>query len=93
MMFEQKADDFDGVIVATSQIVTDSLVFNWAQIQGEQSPLTAFVSTTELSEGWQLDVEVFEITGDVEQAERTFRGVVESVEYQDSRLRTALSRD
>ncbi len=93
MKFEQKADNFDGVVVETNQIATDSLIFNWAQIKGEQSPLTAFVGIAILSEDWQLDIEVFEFTGDVEQAEKTFKRVVESVNFRDSRLRTALSKN
>ncbi|UCF15496.1 MAG: hypothetical protein JSW59_19015 [Phycisphaerales bacterium] len=91
MLFEQKAREFDGVIVTIDQIVTDSLIFDWAQIKGEKQPSTAFLGTAVLSEDWQLDIEVIEVIGDVEQAEETFMRVVESVNLKDGRPRTALS--
>ena len=92
-LFEQKAREFDGVIVTIDQIVTVSLIFDWAQIKGEESPLTVFLGTAVLSEDRQLDIEVFEITGDAEQAEKTFKQIVESVNIEDGRPRTALSRN
>lgn len=90
---EQKARKYEGVIVTIDQIVTDTLVFDWVQITGQESPFTAFLGTAVLSEDWQLDIEVVEITGDADQAEKTFKRVVESVNYEDGRLRTALSRN
>jgi len=93
MLFEQKAAKLNGVIVSIDQIVADSLIFNWAQIKGQESALTALLGTTVLPEGWQLDIEVFEITGDVKQAEETFKRVVEGVNYRGSLPRTALSRN
>ena len=90
---EQKARKYEGVIVTIDQIVTDTLVFDWAQIKGQKLPLIAFVGTAVLSEDWQLDIEVVEVTGDTDQAEKTFKRVVESVNYEDGRLRTALSRN
>jgi len=79
MRFEQKARKFDGGIVEIDQMVTDSLIFDWAHVKGDQTPLTMFLATAILSDDWQLDIEVYEITGDAEQAEQVFKGVVESV--------------
>ena len=79
MRFEQKARKFDGGIVEIDQMVTDSLIFDWAHVKGDQTPLTMFLATAILSDDWQLDIEVYEITGDTEQAEQVFRSVVESV--------------
>ena len=86
--FEQKAREFDGDIVEINQTVTDLLIFDWAHVKGDQTPFTAFLATTILSDDWQLDIEVYEITGDTKQAEQAFKRVVESVNLEDSRLRT-----
>lgn len=86
MLFEQKALRFNGTIVTIDKIVTDSLIFDWAQIKAEQPPLTAFVGMAELPEDRRLDIEVFEITGNAEQAENTFRRIVESVKIKNSPL-------
>ena len=79
MRFEQKARKFDGGIVEINQMVTDSLIFDWARVKGLETPLTMYLATAILSDDWQLDIEVYEITGDAEQAEQTFKSVVESV--------------
>jgi len=89
MQFEQTARKFDGAIVEINQIVTDSLIFDWAHVKGEEMPLTLFLATTILSDDRQLDIEVYESTGDAEQAEQVFNQVIESVNLEDSRLRTA----
>lgn len=89
MQFEQTARKFDGAIVEINQMVTDSLIFDWAHVKGEEMPLTLFLATTILSDDRQLDIEVYEGTGDAEQAEQVFNQVIESVNLEDSRLRTA----
>ena len=85
MRFEQKARKYKGLIVEIDQMVTDSLIFDRARVKGNESPLTAFLATTILPGDWLLDIEVYEITGDVELAEQAFNRVVESVKLEDSR--------
>ncbi len=89
LQFDQKAREHDGKIVETDRMDTDSLTFDWARIQGRNIPLTMFLATTVLPDDRQLDIEVYEYTGDADWAEQAFRGVVERVSLQDSRLRTA----
>jgi hypothetical protein len=89
MRFEQKARKHNGQIVEINQKVTDSLIFDWARVTGDEMPLTMFLATTILPGDWQLDVEVYEFTGDAEQAEQVFNRVVESVDLEDNRPRTA----
>ncbi|MHC4170901.1 MAG: hypothetical protein ACYSWQ_28520 [Planctomycetota bacterium] len=87
--FEQRARENNGRIVEINRMVTDSLIFDWARVEGDKSPLTMFLATTILPDSRQLDIEVCEITGDAELAERVFNRVVESVNLEENRLRTA----
>lgn len=87
--FEQKAREYNGGIVRIDQKVTDSLIFDWARIEGQEMPLTMFLATAILPDDRRLDIEVYEFTGDAEQAEQVFNQVIESVNFEDSRLRTA----
>ena len=85
MRFEQKAREYNGGIVEIDQKVTDSLIFDWARVKGDETPFSIFLATTILSDDRQLDIEVHEITGDAELAEQAFNLVVESVKLEDSR--------
>lgn len=90
MRFEQEFD-VRGVVVRTDQIHTDTLIVDWAYVTGEEIPFTLYMGTAELPDNRQLDIEVYEVTGDVELAEQAFRAVVGSVSFKDNRLLTAVS--
>jgi len=92
LRFEQKAREDNREIVEIDQKVTDSLIFDWARFRGNETSLTIFLATTILPGDWQLDIEVSEITGDAEQAEQVFNRVIESVNLEDGRPRTAAGR-
>lgn len=92
MLFEQKAIEKKGSILPIDQIITDSLIFDCAQIYVEKSLSITFIGTAALSENRQLDIEVSEITGDVKQAEKVFRQIIKKVNFEDSRLRTARNK-
>jgi len=92
MLFEQRAAELNGMITPIDQIMTDSLIFDCARIDSEESPITAFIGRAVIAEDQQLVIEVREITGDIELAEATFRRVVESMIYRGSLPRTALSK-
>ncbi len=89
LRFEQKAREFNGGIVEMDRKGTDLLIFDWARVEGNEMPSTAFLATTVLPDGWLLDIEVYEISGDAEQAEQAFHRVIESVRFDDGRPRTA----
>ncbi len=91
MRLEQKALRNGGVIVQMDQMQTDTLIVDWAHVAGEEIPITIYMGTAELPDNRQLDVEVYEITGDAELAEQAFRAVVESLSFKDNRLLTAVS--
>ena len=87
--FEQRARKYNGLIVEVKQTMTNSLIFEWARIKGEEARVTVFLATTPLPGNRLLDIEVYEITGDAEQAEQVFNRVIESVNLEDGRPRTA----
>lgn len=88
-IFQQKALEFNGEIVSSGRIETDSLTFNWARIDSEESTVTTFIGRTVISQDWQLVIEVREITGYIDQAEKVFMQIVENVNYKRPRPRTA----
>ncbi|MHC4704810.1 MAG: hypothetical protein ACYTFQ_30045, partial [Planctomycetota bacterium] len=77
--FQREAAKVGGGIVEMDEMRTDTLIFVWARIRGQEMPVTKFVGTTILPDDRQLDITVMEFTGDTEQAESAFRAVVESV--------------
>lgn len=86
--FEQEAAHAGGDIIEISETQTDMLIIEWAHVRGRKTPLTMFLGTAILPDDGQLDIKVYEITGDTEQAEEVFKRVVESVKL-DGGLRTA----
>lgn len=87
--FQRQAARVGGAIVEMDEMRTDTLIFVWAHIGGQETPVTIFVGTTILPDDRQLDITVMEFTGDTEQAESAFRAVVESVTL-DSRTPMAV---
>lgn len=85
MRFEQKALKVGGVVVRADLMQTDTLIVDWAHVTGEETPLTAFLGTARLPDNRQLDIEVYEITGNAELAERVFKRIVNSLKFEDGR--------
>jgi len=46
--FEQRARKYNGLIVEVKQTMTNSLIFEWARIKGEEARVTVFLATTSL---------------------------------------------
>ncbi|TKJ36712.1 MAG: hypothetical protein CEE38_10430 [Planctomycetes bacterium B3_Pla] len=90
MRFEQEFE-VRGVVVRTDLIHTDTLIVGWTHVTGEEMPPTMYMGTAELPDNRQLDIEVYEITGDSGFAEQVFRAVVGSLNFKDNRLLTAVS--
>jgi hypothetical protein len=89
MRFEREAADLEGYVVDIRELTTPTLSFLRAHIRGHDRPVTLFLGTTILPDGGQFDVEVYEGTGDADQAETAFKRVIETVRFEQSGLRTA----
>ena len=82
--FEQKASEVEGRIVKTDQTQMDTLIFDWALIEKPQTPLSFIFGTAKLPNNYQLDIEVHQIMGDAEMAERTFNRIVKTLSFKDN---------
>ena len=82
--FEQKASEVGGEIVKKDQIKTGALTFDWALIEKLQTPLGFIFGTVKLPNNHQLDIEVYQIMGDADVAERIFKGIVKSLNFEDT---------
>lgn len=85
-IFKQKALELAGMIVNTDQVQTDKLVFDWAHINTPQINLHMFIGTALLPGNHQLDIEVHEISGNADIAEKTFMSIIKKVHYKDNNL-------
>ncbi len=79
MRFEQEAAKANGDVIEIDEMPIDMLIFEWAHVKGQKSPLTMFLGTAILPDNGQLDISVIEFTGDARQAEQVFERVAESV--------------
>ncbi len=84
--FEQKASEFGGTIVRTDQIRIAALTVDWVHIQKPEILLDTFMGTAALPNNRQLDIEVYQVTGDTELAEQTFKAIVKSLDFKDNQL-------
>lgn len=86
MWFEQKASEVEGRIVKADQTRTDTLTIDWAQIQKSELLLDMFLGVAKLPNKRQLNIEVYQITGDSDLAERAFKSIVKSLNFKDNQL-------
>jgi len=84
--FEEMASAIDGEIIKTDQIRTDILTIDWAHIRQPRTLASKFFGTVRLSDNRQLDIEVSQITGDIDSAERVFKRISESLKFEDNQL-------
>jgi hypothetical protein len=84
--FEQRASEVDGTIVKTDQTRAAALAIDWVHIEKPEILLDTFMGTAELPDNRQFDIEVSQITGDTELAERTFKAIVDSLSFKDNQL-------
>ncbi len=85
-LFKQKALEVTGVIVNTDQVQTDTLVFDWAHINTPQINLHMFIGTALLPGNHQLNIEVHEIAGNFDIAEKAFISIINKVHFEDNNL-------
>jgi len=86
MRFEQMASGIDAVIAETNQTQTDTLTIDWARIDKPEVLFSMFFGTVILPDNRQLDIEVNQIAGDGELAERVFKHIIETLKFEDNQL-------
>lgn len=82
--FEQMAREVDGAVVKAGQTEAATLTIDWAQIKKPDILLDVFFGTAKLPNNRQLDIEVRQISGGAELAQRTFQGIVASLSFKES---------
>jgi len=93
MWFEREAEEANGDIAEINEKPTDMLIFEWARVKGREDPLTILLGRADLPGGGQLDIKVFESTGDSRQAEQVFNSVVENVNLDSGRRTVGVERN
>ncbi|MHC4542756.1 MAG: hypothetical protein ACYS74_23755 [Planctomycetota bacterium] len=83
--FEQRASEIDGAVVKTGQTQTAAITIYWAHIEKSEILLDAFFGTAALPNDRQLDIEVHQITGGADLAERIFKRIVTSLNFKEDR--------
>jgi hypothetical protein len=86
MRFEQKASGVDGTIVKTGRTQKGVLTIDWAQIKTPQTLLNLFFGTVDLPGNRRLNIEVHQVRGNANIAEKTFKRITESLNFNDNRL-------
>ena len=86
MRFEQMASGIDAVIAETNQTQTDTLTIDWTHIDKPEVYFSMFFGTVRLPDNRQLDIEVNQIAGDGELAERVFKHIIETLKFEDNQL-------
>ena len=86
MQFEQRAFEVDGAIIKTDRMQIDILTFDWVLIEKPQTPLSFIFGTAKLQNNHQLDIEVHQIMGDDDMAERTFKSIIKTLSFEDNQL-------
>lgn len=84
--FEQKASEIDGSILETGQDRVDALTVDWAHIGQPKLLFNSFLGTIELPYNRRLNIEVHEITGEVELAEKVFKQILDSFTFEEDKL-------
>jgi len=84
--FEQKASEVEGTIIKTDQKQMDTLTIDYTHIQKPEVFLDMFLGVTKLPNNRQLNIEVYQITGDSNLAERAFKSIINSLNFEDNHL-------
>ncbi|MHC4322825.1 MAG: hypothetical protein ACYSUX_00975 [Planctomycetota bacterium] len=86
MLFEQKASEIGAVVTEINRARIDTLTIDWARIDGPEVHFVVFFGTARLPDNRQLDIELHQVGGDNELAERVFKRIIESLKFEDNRL-------
>ncbi|HCO95327.1 MAG TPA: hypothetical protein DIU00_15490 [Phycisphaerales bacterium] len=84
--FDQEAANADATIVETNQTRTGTLTIDWAKMDKPEVFLCVFLGTARLPDNRQLDIEVHQVAGDDQMAERVFKRIIEDLKFEDNQL-------
>lgn len=85
-LFSRKAAQLQGRIIETGQIEKDALTIHWAHIHEANMITELFVGTVELANNRKLEIEAFQPADEGDLAERAFKRIVGSIEFEDNTL-------
>jgi hypothetical protein len=100
MLFEEKTSAVDGVIAKTGRTQTGGprsrfakafqngspLTIDWAHIKKPKTPFDTLFGTVRLPNSRQLNIEVYQTTGDTDLTRRVFGRIAESLRFKNNRL-------
>jgi hypothetical protein len=89
MRFEQtrqRRAGVNGTIVKTGRTQKGVLTIDWVQIKKPQTLLNLFFGTVDLPGNRRLNVEVHQVRGSANIAEKAFKRITESLNFNDNRL-------
>jgi len=88
ILFEQKSRAVDGVIVKTgrTRAARPPLTIDWAHIKKPETLFDMFFGTVQLPNSRQLNIEVYQTTGDTDLTRQAFDRITESLRFKDNRL-------
>lgn len=82
--FEHQAFEFGGEVVETGQMSAGSVIIDWARIDHPEIPVSIILGSSQLPGGRQLDIEVYQVTGDTGMAGRVFERIVGSLQFKEN---------
>ncbi len=95
-LFEERASELGGVMAKTGQTPISGpgsasqgefpRLIEWVQIVKPRTLYDAFVGIAQLPNNRQLDIEVYQNTGDIDLAEMVFEQMAESLSFEDNPL-------
>jgi hypothetical protein len=84
--FKQRASAINAIVKQTNQTQIDTLTIDWARIEIPELHLSIFFGTSRLPGNHQIDIEVGQIAGEVELAERIFKRILGSLKFEDNQM-------
>ena len=88
--FELKAAEIDGTIVKVNQERINALMIDWVHIEKPELLFDTFLGAVELPDNRRLNIEVsHQMTSEIGLAEKVFRQIVGSMNFEDNRLLNA----
>lgn len=88
-VFKEKTSAIGGAIANTGQIQIDIpgsalVIIDWVHVKKPKALFDTFLGITQLPNSRRLDIEVYQAGGDTDFAERVFRRMAESLEFEGS---------
>jgi len=84
--FESQAYMVGGFVVEAGQMRAGSVAIYWARIEIPETLFCVVLGTALLPDDRQLDIEVYQATGNAEMAGRVFKRIAGSLQFMDSQI-------